>query len=91
MTLAWLRDLVIVILVILGIVVTIGFTAMAIMLFVKTNSIMSSIKNTAASLNRATSLITDSVLQPAIQAASFIQGVRRGLAVIARLRGRKGG
>ncbi|HEX77773.1 MAG TPA: hypothetical protein G4O03_05095 [Dehalococcoidia bacterium] len=91
MTLVWLRDLVIVILAILGIVMAIGLTVMAIMLFVKANSIMNSIKNTAASLNRATSLITDSVLEPTIQVASFIQGVRRALAVIARLRGRKGG
>ena len=95
MSLAELRDLVIVIFAILAIIATIGFMFLSVILFRKLSPLLDSAKRTVNNVQGTTSFVSDTMVKPVIWAMSFASGVRRGVAMLSgvtkRTKGGKGG
>jgi len=89
--LADLRDLVIVIWGIAGIVVLAATLAIAILLFSKLSVILDNVKKTTQTVRATTSFVSDMAAKPVIRGAGAIAGARTAISVILKLRGRKGG
>ncbi len=93
-----LRDWAIVILAVIAIIQSlfwIVLLAVLIRVFLqlksKTGPILDSVTDTMATVRGTSSFVSDTVVKPIIKVASFAAGVRRTLAVISRLSGRRRG
>lgn len=90
MDISWLRDLVIVIFGILGAVAAIVLMVVAIKLGRKLGPILDSVRNTSDTIGRAVALVSDIVVKPIITVYGWVRGVRRALAIIAKLLRKEG-
>ena len=91
MDLANLRDLMIVLSGITGIVVLAVILAVMILLFNKLSAILGNVKKTTHTVRATTTFFSDTAVKPIIRGAGVLAGVRTAISVIVRLRGRKGG
>ncbi len=91
MLLAELRDLVIVIFGVLGIVAIIVFVSLALAFFRKVAPILDSAKETFNTAHTTTSLVSNAIAKPTIKIVSFASGLRKAAEVMMRLSNRKGG
>ena len=91
MDLADLRDLIIVIWGIAGIVALAVTLAIMILLFTKLSAILENVKKTTQTVRATTSFVSDMAVKPIIRGAGVVAGARTAISVILKLRGRKGG
>ena len=85
MTIAWLRDLVIIIAGIIGIVASIMFTVFSYSIYRRISQIVESLKTTSSALEQVCSSITELQSQPVNLAISFFQGVQRSIDSITKV------
>lgn len=77
MDIVWLKDLVLIIFCILGIGMMVALSIMAFIAYRRVNSILDSARGVAKEVSATTYFISDNIVRPLIQVASFISGVRR--------------
>jgi len=82
MSLAELRDLLIVIFAIVGILAMLIFIIISLLAFSKVRSILDSGMETAASIRKVSSLVSDGIAKPLVGIASFLRGLYRALEFI---------
>lgn len=91
MELESLRDLVIVIYAIAGMVAIIFLLVIGFLLFRKLGAVLDSAKATLGNIQCTSRFMSEAVIRPVIRVASFVQGARHAIETIARFSRRKGG
>ena len=89
MSLADLRDLVIIIWGVAGIVLLVMLMVLAFLIFRKVREILDAANKTAAQIQGTVSLLTDCVAGPLVKTASFTVGLRKGFEALSKLRRRR--
>jgi len=94
MELSALRDLVIVIFGLLGIIATLLVLVLIIIAYRKVVPIINSVRKTAETVRDTSSLISEQIVQPIARVQGFVSGVRKAAEVMGKFRrkeGEKGG
>ena len=91
MDLESLRDLVIVIYAIAGIIATIFVLVIVFLLFRKLGAVLDSAKSTVSNIQGTSRFMSETVVRPMIRVASVAQGVRHAIGTVVRFSRRKGG
>ena len=87
---AIIRDIVIIVWGVLGIVMFLVVTLVAISIYRAVKPVLVNLRGTTGEVRTASRLVTDAIIRPAIPIISFYTGVRQGVRVLRRF-GRRGG
>ena len=87
---AIIRDIVIIVWGVLGIVMFVVVTLVAISIFRAVKPVLVNLRGTSGDVRTATRLVTDTIIRPAVPVISFYSGIRQGFSVLRRF-GRRGG
>ena len=90
-TLAWLRDLVIVVFAGVGTIAAILVIVIASKTYFRLKPTLNSAKDASANIKATSALISEIQVRPIIQVSSLAKGMRQAIATISRLTRRKGG
>lgn len=82
---AVIRDIVVIIWGLLGILAFLVVIAVSLALFRMASPVLRSLRATGANLQVATTLVADTVARPLIRVLSFSRGIRQGVSVASRL------
>jgi uncharacterized membrane protein len=85
MDIGWFRDLVICISGVVVIIVLIFVSVLSYSVYHRTRRVLDSIEGISATIDEVITHIRDKVVQPAIQIAALVQGIRQGIDAISRL------
>ena len=91
MDIVWVRDLVLIIFCVLGIVTLVALSIMSFITFRRLNSILDLTENTVKEIGTTTYFLSDAIAKPVIRVAGFISGVRRAIEAISGRKGERGG
>ncbi len=86
---AIIRDIVIIVWGVLGILVFLVVILVALSIFRALKPILSNVRGTTGEVRTATRLVTDAIIRPAVPVISFYTGIRQGFRVLRRF-GRRG-
>jgi len=90
-TIAWLRDLVIVVFAGVGIIAAILVIVIALKTYLRLKPTLNSAKDASANIKATSALISETLVKPIIQVSSLVQGMRQAIATTSKLTRRKGG
>ena len=82
MTIVWLRDLIIVIYGVVGIVFLVVVTFMAFALFRRVKMILDSLKVTSANIEAISSVARDQIVRPMVQVGAVIQTISKWIEML---------
>ena len=86
---AIIRDIVIIVWGVLGILVFLAIILVALSIFRALKPILENVRGTTGEVRTATRLVTDAIIRPAVPVISFYTGIRQGFRVLRRF-GRRG-
>ncbi|MCY4575781.1 MAG: hypothetical protein OXC55_04175 [Chloroflexi bacterium] len=86
---AIVRDIVIIVWGVLGILVFLAIILVALSIFRALKPILENVRGTTGEVRTATRLVTDAIIRPAVPVISFYTGIRQGFRVLRRF-GRRG-
>ncbi len=86
---AIIRDIVIIVWGVLGILVFLAIVLVALSIFRALKPILENVRGTTGEVRTATRLVTDAIIRPAVPVISFYTGIRQGFRVLRRF-GRRG-
>ena len=86
---AIVRDIVIIVWGVLGILVFLAIILVALSIFRALTPILENVRGTTGEVRTATRLVTDAIIRPAVPVISFYTGIRQGFRVLRRF-GRRG-
>ncbi len=86
---AIIRDIVIIVWGVLGILMFLAIILVALSLFRALKPILENVRGTTGEVRTATRLVTDAIIRPAVPVISFYTGVRQGFRTLRRF-GRRG-
>ena len=81
---AIIRDIVIIVWGVLGILVFLAVIIVALSLFRALKPILENVRGTTGEVRTATRLVTDAIIRPAVPVISFYTGIRQGFRVLRR-------
>lgn len=84
MTIEWLRDLIICIYGILGIIALIVIVVLFISIYRKLTKLMDSVQTTSDNVKQLIGTIKEQWVDPMVQIAAIIQGIKQGINLISR-------
>ena len=87
---AIIRDIVIIVWGVLGILMFLVVIFVAISIFRSVKPVLVNLRGTSGDVRTATRLVTDALIRPAVPVISFYTGIRQGFSVLRRF-GRRGG
>jgi len=90
MEIAVLKDWVVFIYGLLGIVAILIFIALVIIIYRKVTPILNATKETVNNVRDTSSFVAEHVIRPVAKMQAFISGLRKGLEFIAEFRGKEG-
>lgn len=89
MDIVWFRDLVICIFGLGAAIAVIILAVLALILFVRIQPIIKSVKTTTRTVENVSSCIEDEVVKPLAQVAAFVQGIRQAAGMFGRFTKKK--
>ncbi len=81
---AIIRDIVIIVWGVLGILVFLAIILIALGIFRALKPILENVRGTTGEVRTATRLVTDAIIRPAVPVISFYTGIRQGFRVLRR-------
>ncbi len=82
MTIEWLRDLIIVIYGVVGIVFLVIVVFMAVALFRRAKTILDSLTVTSANIQEISTVARDQIVRPILQVGAIMQGISKWIEII---------
>ncbi|MCK4274559.1 MAG: hypothetical protein KAW90_06655 [Dehalococcoidales bacterium] len=89
MDIVWFRDLVICIFGLGAAIAVIILAVLALILYVKIQPIIKSVKTTTSTVENISSCIEDEVVKPLSQVAAFVQGIRQAVDMVSKFTKKK--